>query len=260
MTAFLISIIVADRVRDIGVMRAVGCLTDMVFSYLLAELSIIIFTGCGIGAILGVVAGSASIWLLESLGFNAEVGMINVWAIILVLIIFAVISYAVGIYYVVRAIRIKPAEALSQIRQPRASYGLMKFIPSWFGFSLTVALRSLARRRAQTIHVIICLSAVLSLTTISVVGGVLAKETSQKYVERAIGKNVILIAKAEVAERYANLLSIKPSQSKPINYSDQRYMIPEDLISNLESIGGVLKVDPRLIPVSYTHLTLPTKA
>lgn len=76
-----------------------------------------------------------------------------------------------------------------------------------------------------------------------------AKETTQSYIERAMGRDVVLVAQAEMAEQYADLLSrfFEPKEARLIDYFDQDYAIPDSLISDLGSIDGVTKIDPRLI-------------
>ena len=96
---------------------------------------------------------------------------------------------------------------------------------------------------------ILCLSMIITLMTLSIFGGIVAKETTQSYIERAIGRSVVLIAEAEMAEQYASLLSrfFEPKEARPIDYLDQDYTISDSLISDLGSIDGVIKTDPRLI-------------
>ena len=52
-----------------------------------------------------------------------------------------------------------------------------------------------------------------------------------------------------MAEQYAGLLSrfFEPEEARPIDYIDQEYTISDSLISDLGSIDGVIKTDPRLI-------------
>ncbi|MFB0502462.1 MAG: FtsX-like permease family protein, partial [Candidatus Bathyarchaeia archaeon] len=57
-TSFLVSIMTSERIQDIGIMKAVGCLTDMVFAFFTAELSLITIAGCILGTIFGVIANS----------------------------------------------------------------------------------------------------------------------------------------------------------------------------------------------------------
>ena len=248
-TSFLISIMISERVRDIGIMKAVGCLTDMVFAYFTTELSLITITGCILGTILGVTANSLSVWLLSTIGFRIQPKPTNPWILALTFFLFTSLSLVLGIRQIIKTIRIKPVDALSQIFTLKTIHRSGSWIPSKLGFAVKIALRSLVRRRSQTVQVAVCLSIILALMTLSICGGIVAKETNQKYIERAIGRDVVLIAELEMAEQYISLLSkfFESNQAKKIDYLDQKYLIPDSLISNLGLINGITKVDSRLI-------------
>ncbi len=248
-TSFLISITISERIRDIGVMKAVGCLTDMVFAYFATELSLIILAGCVIGTVFGVAANSFSVWLLNTVGFHTQPRPINPWMLVLIFFLFASLSLILGMRQLIKTIRIKPVDALSQIFPLKTTYRSGLWIPSKLGFTVKMSLRSLLRRRSQTVQVVACLSIILTLMTLSICGGIVAKETTQKYIESAVGRNVILIAEAEMAEQYINLLSrfFEPKQARTINYLDQKYIVPDSFMSSLTRIHGILKIDPRLI-------------
>jgi len=207
MISFLVSIMMSERVRDIGVMKATGCLRSTVLSYFLTELSIIIF------------------------------------------ITFVIISHIFGVRPIVKAIRVRPAEALS----PLYSFGtipeLSRYSPSKLGFTFKMAYRSLLRRRLPTQQAIICLAAVLALVSVTIVGGVIANQTTQNYVRRAIGENVVLISHPDVSEQYVKFLSqfFEAKETGSINYLNPNYAISETLVSRLSIIPGVQKADPRLI-------------
>jgi hypothetical protein len=87
------------------------------------------------------------------------------------------------------------------------------------------------------------------LMTVIVIGGIVSKETMLSYIQRAVGRNVVLVAKAEMAERYESLLErfIQSNQSEPFDYLNAEYAIPISIISKIQNISGVIKVDPRLV-------------
>ena len=248
-TSFLVSIMTSERIQDIGIMKAVGCLTDMVFAFFTAELSLITIAGCILGTIFGVIANSISVSLMNAIGFYIQPKPLNIWTIISVFILFASLTHILGIWQIIKTIRIKPVDALSQTFTLGTTRRSGQWIPSRLGLTFKIALRSLARRRSQTVQMILCLSMIITLMTLSIFGGIVAKETTQSYIERAIGRSVVLIAEAEMAEQYASLLSrfFEPKEARPIDYLDQDYTISDSLISDLGSIDGVIKTDPRLI-------------
>lgn len=114
-TSFLVSIMTSERVRDIGIMKAVGCLTDMVFAFFTTELSLITIGGCILGIIFGVIANSVSVWLMNTIGFYVQPKPLNAWTLISIFILFASLTHILGIWQIIRTIRIKPVDALSQV-------------------------------------------------------------------------------------------------------------------------------------------------
>ena len=253
--SFLVSIMMSERVRDIGVMKATGCLRSTVLSYFLTELSIIVLTSCIIGTICGILANFACIHLLNALGFSIAQKSLNLWMILLIFITFVIISHVFGVRPIVKAIRVKPAEALS----PLYSFGtipeLSRYSPSKLGFTFKMAYRSLLRRRLPTQQAIICLAAVLALVSVTIVGGIIANQTTQNYVRRAIGENVVLISYPDVSEQYVNFLSqfFEAKEIGSFNYLNPNYAISETLVSRLSIIPGVQKADPRLILVTMIY-------
>lgn len=95
----------------------------------------------------------------------------------------------------------------------------------------------------------------LTSTTLMVTGGTVANQTTQSYLKRAIGNNVVLIAHPDLSERYLDLLShlLHNKEVATINYSDPKYVVPEPLVSRLKNVSGVVKVDSRFIFETEVH-------
>lgn len=247
-TSFLIRITMSDRIRDIGVMKAIGCLNDIVFSYFTLELSVIIFASCGTGIILGILTNYASIGLLNTLGFRLTMEPPNPWLILLVFLSFIFVSYLIGLRLIINTIRLEPAKALSPLFYLKTTRTSVR-TPRRLGFEFKLAVRSLMRRKRTSIQAAVCILVIASLVSLSISGGIVASETTQRYVERAIGQDIILVASPDVAEQYIKLLSkfFEYSQIEPINYADPKYMIPRSVTTKLSTVSGVIKTDPRLI-------------
>ncbi|MCW4027218.1 MAG: ABC transporter permease, partial [Candidatus Bathyarchaeota archaeon] len=249
-TYFLITVTTSERVRDVGIMKAVGCLTDVVFSYFATELLIIVFTSCLLGTVGGILMNYASAGLMNFLGFGISARSPDFLLVILIFFAFAFVFYIVGLRQIVKASRIEPAKALSPpfiwrpVQQPALPF------PFSFGRSFVskIASRVLARRRSATLQYVACLSVVMSFTTLAVVGGVVGDETMQSYVERAVGRDTVLVAEPEMAEHYATLL-LSFVESGPIEefgYLEKRHAIPGSVISSIREIDGVANVAPCL--------------
>jgi ABC-type lipoprotein release transport system permease subunit len=120
---------------------------------------------------------------------------------------------------------------------------------SKLGLTFKIAYRALMRRKSATRRAIICLAAVLTLTTVTIAGGIIARQTTQSYVERAVSRDVVVVGHSDLSRRYVDLLSqfFEVKETEEIDYLNLKYDISESLVSELNAIPGVLKVDPRLI-------------
>ena len=253
--SFFVSLAMSERVRDVGVMKAIGCLTDLVWGYFVTELFIMVFISCVAGFVLGMVLNAVSINLLNAFGFAISQKPINIWIIPPAFLAFLILPHFFGSRVIGKALMIKPSQALST----NYSLGMPSKstipVPSKLGLTFKTAFRTLTRRRIATVQAIACLSLVFAMNTVALAGGTIANQTTQNYVERAIQKNVVLIGHPDVTSRYVGLLSLfsEERETKPINYSNPQFSISESLVSKFRLIDGVNKVDPRLILETQVH-------
>jgi len=248
-TSFLVHLTMSERVRDIGVMKAAGCLNGSILGYFITELSILVFLSCIAGTIFGIGAYYVFINLLNVLGFSVSQAL-SLWAVLLIFLILILVSHIFGALPIIKAAKVKPAEALSPLYSLGTTFELGRSIPSKLGFTFKVAYRSLVRRKSATVQAIICLAVVLTLTTVTIAGGMIANQTTTNYVERAIGRDVVLVGHPNLTERYVNLLSqfFEGKEMESIDYLDPHFLnISESLVLRLSNIAGVCKVDPRLV-------------
>ena len=246
--SFLVHAMMAQRTRDIGLMKAAGCPNDLVFGYFMNELIIVTIVGCLLGVAIGVTADYLTSSVFNIIGFQVASWRVNPWIALITFAAFVGLSLTVGMKPVLAATRVRPVTALS----PSFSFGLSRESDfkgvSKGGLTVKMAVRNLFRRKSTNSRIILCLTVVFMLVTVSVAGGIIANATTRSWVERAVGENVILIAHHEVADQYELLLSKFYTEGigTQFNYSDERYLIPENMSSQLRLIPG-LTIDPRLI-------------
>src|SRR4030042_5381782 len=204
--AFMVYVMMAQRIRDIGLMKAIGCPNDLVFGYFMNELVIVAFAGCLLGVFLGLAMDYISI-NLSNTHPQSQSTVVNFWLALLTFVIYFVLSLIIGAKPVLDTAKVEPSKALS----PAYIYGLAK--ESDFkgsaraGFTVKIAIRSLFRRKSATFRVILCLTAVFLLVTVAVAGGIIAEHTTGNWAERAVGKNLVLLGHGDMCERYKLLLS-----------------------------------------------------
>jgi ABC-type antimicrobial peptide transport system permease subunit len=248
--SFLIFMMMSQRVKDIGLMKAAGCPNDLTFGYFMNELLVVTLVGCLLGVGAGLVADFAATIFLQNSGYQIPQKAPNIWLVLVVFVVFFVFGLIFGLKPVLDTTKVEPAKAVS----PTYHLGLSKepgFKPvSRSGITAKIALRSLFRRKSATIRIVMCMACVFVLLTAAVAGGMISDQTSRNWIEKAIGKNVIMIAHRDVANQYQQLLSAfyEPTKELPsFNYTSEKYLMNDSLANQLASIPGVVGVDPRLV-------------
>ena len=247
--SFMSFVMISERVRDIGLMKAAGCPNDLIFGYFITELLIVTAVGCVLGVVLGLVANSVSISLLNYFGFQISQKPINLWLVLLTFIVFFILALVFGAKPVLDATKVEPAKAVS----PTYHLGVSKEpgfrVVSKSGFTVKIALRSLFRRKSSTIRIVICLIAVFILVTVAVAGGVVANQTTKSWVEKAIAKDVILIGHQDLCNQYKVLLSCfyETIEGSQFNYTNKKYLISDAVLNQITVLPGVISVDARLV-------------
>jgi ABC-type antimicrobial peptide transport system permease subunit len=247
-TSFLVHLTMSGRMQDIGVMKASGCLSGSIFAYFVTELSLLVFFSSLTGIIFGVAAYYFSTVFLSISGFSISQAL-NLETIMVICIVLIIFSHISGALPIRRAAKAKPTEAMSPIYRLGTTAALGKKIPSKLGLTFKVAFRNLLRRKSATSQAIICLTVVLTLTTVTIAGGMIANQTTTGYVERAIGRNIVVVGHPTLTDRYVDLLSqfFEEKKMEQIGYLDHEFLISESLVSKLDDIAGVHEVDPRLV-------------
>jgi len=247
--AFTVFVMMSQRIRDIGLMKAAGCPNDLVFGYFMTELVITAIVGCSLGVVLALLVDYGSASLLSSFGFPIPQKPFNYWLVLLVFGVFFVLALVLGTKPILETTRVEPAKAIS----PTYYFGTSKEpgvkVFSKSGLTFKIAMRSLFRRKSATIRIVLCLSIVFLLVTISIAGGIIADGTTKSWVEKAVGIDVVLIAQQNMASQYARLVSkfYETVPDLPFDYSNVQYQVPESIVSYLNSKPEVTGVDQRLV-------------
>ena len=248
--SFMVFVMMSQRVRDIGLMRAAGCPNDVIFGYFMTELLVVTVVGCFLGVVLGILADFASTSLFSSFGFQISQKSVNFWLVLLVFGLFFALALIFGAKPILDTTKVAPAKALS----PSYHFGVSKEsgfrVTSKSGLTMKLALRSLFRHKSATIRIIICLIAVFLLATVGIAGGIIADQTTKSWVEKAVGRDIVLIAHEDMCNQYKLLLSkfYVANETAPINYTDAKYSISEDILDRLSSMSSNISgIDPRLV-------------
>jgi ABC-type antimicrobial peptide transport system permease subunit len=246
--SFMAFMMMSQRIRDIGLMKAAGCPNDLIFGYFTTQLLIITFLGCFLGVVLGIFADLASTHLFSGFGMQVSRGPINLLFVLLFFALFFVLASVIGAKSILDTTKLEPAKAIS----PTCYFGLDKErgfkAISKSGFTIKIALRNLFRHKSATIRIMLCLTAVFVLVTVTVAGGIIADQTTRSWVEKAMGKDIVLIAHQETCNQYKLLLSkfYEEETSPQFNYTDEKYLISDELLNKLELTPSI-SIDARLV-------------
>ena len=247
--SFMVFVMMSQKVRDIGLMKATGCPNDLIFGYFMTELLVVTLVGCLLGVFLGILADFASTSLFSSFGFQISQKPINFWLVLLVFALFFALALIFGAKPILDTTKVQPAKALS----PSYYFGVSKEpgfrVTSKSGLTMKIALRSLFRHKSATIRIIICLAAVFLLTTVGIAGGIIADQTTKSWIEKAVGRDIVLIAHEDMCNQYKLLLSkfYETKETSTINYTNEKYLISEGVLTRLGSMSNISGVDPRLV-------------
>jgi len=245
-TSFIIFLMMKQRTRDFGLIKAAGCPNALVFGYFMTELIVVTFLGCVLGVAL---AFAADFTVTQSFHFQAYQKTPDLWLAPLVFAVFFVLALIFGAKPMLDAARVSPIKALSPVQYFGLTTGNKLKPLSRFGLTLKIAYRSFVRRQSASVRIVILLSTVFLLLTVSISGGVIANDTTSSWVENAMGTNVVIIAHKSMGIQYMQLLSkfSGATENGDFNYLDAELAVPDTLLQQLESVQGVETVDARLI-------------
>ena len=250
-TSFVVLLMMKQRTRDFGLIKAAGCPNGLVFSFFLTELLIITLTSCILGIALGY---SIDVAFAHFFRFQAYSTSEDLWLAILVFAAFFALALIFGVKPLLAAARLSPVNALSPIQYFGISASRAYKPLSRSGLTLRIALRSIFRRQAVSVRLILLLSTVFVLLTVAVAGGIIANDTTKAWIESAVGKDTLVIAHSSMCSQYKLLLSkfVGAAENSKFDYLNTQYSITDAMLQRLQAIPGVAAVDARLI--CKTHI------
>src|SRR3990170_1907959 len=176
LTSFIVFLLMVQRTRDFGLIKAAGCPNGLVFGYFMTELLIVTSVGC----VLGIVFGFAADFVGSNLGgFQLSQKTPSFWFAPLVFAAFFSLALIFGTKPILNAARMPPIKALSTVNYFGLSMGKKHKPLSRWGITWRIASRSLFRRQSASVRIIILLSTVFVLLTVSIAGGIIASDTTK---------------------------------------------------------------------------------
>ena len=112
------------------------------------------------------------------------------------------------------------------------------------------------RRISPIARIVVLLSLIFVLLTVSVAGGVIAKETTTEWLKKTQNNNVIAIAHTELGNQFEALLSTftgKTFENADFNFSDPTLTLPNTIKAKIENLSTISYVDSRLVLFENVH-------
>jgi ABC-type antimicrobial peptide transport system permease subunit len=244
LVSFIVFLMMAQRTRDFGLIKTAGCPSSLVGGYFMTELFMVTFVGCVLGIIFGFIAD----FVVANIVFGGyQVG--NWWFAPTIFIVFFALAVFFGLKPILKAAKMSAVEALSPVNYYSLTItgkhkALIHSALTW-----RMASRSMVRHLSPIVRIVILLSTVFTLLSVSVAGGIIAKDTTTAWVEKTTESGTIAIAYGSMGSQYELLLSkftgVKDSGN--FNYSNSNLVIPTDIKAKLTSLSSVSSVDTRLV-------------
>ncbi|MBO0888876.1 hypothetical protein J2P12_07230, partial [Candidatus Bathyarchaeota archaeon] len=252
-TSYLVSSMVNQRIRDLGVIRAAGALPRRLLSYAVAESMVVVLASCLAGALLAVLLYAA--WSWPTIDLFARVGPVpeaGATVFLVVPLVSFLLSYLAARYQVGKILKLGALSAVTSQLSGLDLKGLGKPLKvGRLGSAFNLAARNVSRDRdfgRTFVRVSVC----IFLSVMVLTGALVSADTSRDYVQRAMPANTLLVATSAMYDQYVKL-GTAFSGATPIpsfNYTDQSYIISQTLVASFRNIAGVERVDTRLVTMN----------
>ncbi|MCW4030349.1 MAG: ABC transporter permease [Candidatus Bathyarchaeota archaeon] len=248
LTSFIISLMMAQRTRDFGLIKAAGCPNSLVAGYFMTELLTITLIGCTLGVAMGFVADFVVAFLVFG-GYLLPM----FWFAPIVFVAFFLLAIFFGLRPILKASRMSPMDALSPVSY-YGSFTEKRHKPlSRRAITWHLASRSMGRRQSVGIRMVFLLSVVFILLTVTVGGSVIASDTTTAWIENTSGTDTVLVAYPSMGNQYLDLLSAfhGTQVNTDFNYLEPNLGIPSEGTAKIAALSGVTVVEPRLVVTEH---------
>ncbi len=252
-TSYLVSGMVSQRMKDIAVVKAAGCLPRRLLSYSMAEVSMVVWPSCVGGAVVAVLA-----YRFLSVSSLAQFSPVGLTTSLAALVIIAVPSASFFLSYTAaysQLRRIIKTASISGISSQLSNLNLKTLGKPLrvrrLGSSFGLAARTASRDRAFT-RTLVRVSICMFLTTVVLTGAIVAADTSKSYVERAVPSQVLVIGTNSMVNQYLQLGRVFSSSTTvpPLDYLNSSNMISAEAAAMVRAVPGAVRVDTRLMTMS----------
>jgi len=244
-----ISLEMVTRRRDIGLMKAVGTTLDAIFDFFMAQSVILLLAS----VILGLTFGTVFYWIgmmwlssyLPGVQFTLTFPLLQIG-------ILAALYLFVGYFSAQKPIYDTVQESPSLALNPDVGSKVTKsgFLDS-FGLAFRIAAKGTGRRIRGTRRTMLSLFLAFTIASLLWMGGGVIETTSQSYLMRSMGTNVIAVGDSALLDQYYDAYSPYGAQlNDSFDFLEASHMINTSLLTELETVLGVVAIESRLLMFS----------
>lgn len=247
----LISLEMVSRRKDIGLMKAIGTLTDTVYDHFMAQAVILLLTSIAIGSSIGVLLYFCGLfWLSYTVPGLQFAPVFPIVQVLLLAGLYLFAGYFVAQKPIYDAVHELPIETLTPVLGTKVRKA--GYLDS-FGLSFRIATKAAGRKLKGSRRTLLSLFLSISLASILWIGGGVVQTTTTAYVSRSMGPNIVAIGSPEVLDNYYNAYSLNGSPLGNITLINSSYLIPPDLITDIQDLPVATHVESRLVEYTMIH-------
>ena len=241
-----VSLEMVTRRRDIGLMKAMGTLTDSIFDFFMAQSVIVLLASIVLGMAFGTLLYLAGmIWLagvMPGLQFTREFPWLQLAFLAVFYIIAGYFSSQKPIYDTVQE---SPSVALNPDVGARVrSSGFFDGL----GLSFRIASKGIGRRVKGTRRTILSLFLSFTIASLLWIGGSVVETTSQSYMMRSMGSDIVAIGNPDMLNQYYGAYSFYGSAlNSSFSYLAPTDMINNTLVTDIQGDLAVIALEQRLV-------------
>jgi len=241
-----VSLEMVSRRKDIGLMKSIGTLMDTIFDHFMAQAVILLLASVVLGIACGTLMYLAGmLWLaaiLPTIRFAFNFPFLQIAGLAFVYLFVGYFAAQKPIYETVQE---SPIAAMSPDIIVRVRP--MGYLDS-FGLSFRMATKATGRRIKGSRRVLVSLFLGVCLASVLWVGGGVVENTTDTYVARAMGSNVVAVGHPNLLSEYYDAYSLRGSPlNSSVTFLNSSYIVPLVLTQLLADAPGVIQVEPRLV-------------
>lgn len=247
--------LIISKKRDIAIMKSLGTLPEKLYGFYLSEVFIIFLIGFGLGLVMGL--GSYFIFsiILTPLGYTFSFQLDLLYTPILF------ISCLLGIFFIT-GYKLRKLGSQNIIQTfskdiPHDYDASLRntIVPRWLkklGYNTKIAVVNTLRKRSEYRRYLILFTLLILIIFTLGLGSFVITSSSQEWVSKSQGENIIAVGHQEVIEKYDEMYKMYSDPSiyvdeNDIDFTNKNYLFNLTKMNDLTEFEEVSQLDSRLI-------------